>query len=137
MNSDHNAIIAKIRGRDMKLNDENRKGRIWKGYTKQKLLEGIRSEDWNGMYNTENIHIAVEIFTENLTKILNKIAPMGNFNNKVKYKSYIQRDTRELREQKHKLWKEYESNRTEENWGKYRRIRNKYTKYYIKGIRER
>ena len=128
LNSDHNVIVAKIRGRDMKLNDENRKGRIWKGYTKQKLLEGIRSEDWNGMYNTENIHIAVEIFTENLTKILNNIAPMGNFNNKVKYKNYIQRDTRNLRAQKHRLWKDYESNRTEENWGKYRRIRNKYTK---------
>ena len=39
LNSDHNVIVAKIRGRDMKLNDENRKGRIWKGYTKQKLLE--------------------------------------------------------------------------------------------------
>ena len=67
----------------MKMNEENKRGRIWKNYTR----DALKREDWSKMYNTEDINIAVEVFTKKLISILDSISPIGNFNNKVKYKS--------------------------------------------------
>lgn len=84
-------IMARIRGNNLRIKEGGNRGRIWKNYTKNKLIESLENIDWSELYSNENMNEIVHIFTKKMIGALNELAPEANFNNKIKYKNSIGR----------------------------------------------
>ena len=63
LNSDHNMIMARIRGNNLRIKEGGNRGRLWKNYIKDKLIKCLENIDWSELYRNENINEVVHIFS--------------------------------------------------------------------------
>ena len=117
-----------MRNRDIQTINDKKNRREWGRYSADILNECIDSENWDVIMNTENINIAVNTFTENSQRIIDKICPMRNVARRVRFKNYISRDTMEKRRNRDDAWKRYVRDKSQEYWENFKKFRNIYSK---------
>ena len=126
LNSDHDVLLAQIRGKDLNLIEERRRVRNWRGYSKEKFLIELKNQDWSKLYDTGDINKVVEEFTRILTLVMDKIAPIMNLNNRLRFQKYITSSTKQLRNQRNSAWDVWKRSNNGQDWDSYKVLRHKY-----------
>ena len=80
------------------------------------------------MYATENVDIAVDLFTRRLTDILDKMAPVKKFQVRTKYEAWLSDETKERMKERDRAQDTAALSGSQEDWAVYKRLRNDLTK---------
>ena len=73
---------------------------------------------------------AAELFTSKITSILDVMAPVKTFQTNSKYCPWLTDKTKAKIKDRNKAQADYSANKTDENFHKYKSLRNKVTKSY-------
>ena len=83
---------------------------------------------WSDMYRMEDINILLYCFNENLLQVLNEIAYIRNYSNKLRFKSYISSETKDKMRIRYNLKKLSMGRDRRLNKDDYKKARNMVTK---------
>ena len=93
--SDHRLILATRYAKNMRQNIRYCKKRSYKDFDEAKFLEEVDKISWWEVYSCNDVDIAVDIFTQKLTEILDRMAPIKKFQIKRKYAAWLTDITKE------------------------------------------
>ena len=93
--SDHSLILATRYAKNIRQNIKYCKKRSYKNFDKEKFLEEVGKISWWEVYSSTDVDIAVDIFTNKLTEILDRMAPIRKFQIRTKYAAWVGEDTKE------------------------------------------
>ena len=126
--SDHNLIelILKIKGLN-KVSQEIIK-RSWKNSSLEQLRLEIGNKNWDTIYTLQDPELANSFLEDNLTEILDRIAPNKIIQLNKKHKSWITNNTRKQMMERDEAREQARISKNENDWKKYRSLRNSCTK---------
>ena len=127
--SDHSMIIAERYTRKREEIQKYTQKRSYKRFNKDEYLNELRATGWLKLYLSEDVDEAVEIFTNNIKKILDRedMAPIKVFQNRRNYCPWISEETKELMKSRDEAVKRYNENKNEENSKEASRLRKQVT----------
>ena len=122
--SDHKLILA-IRQSKVKITNQRIVfKRSYKNFDPKVFLSAVSQISWWEVYSSENIESAVELFTNKLNSILNKMAPMKKFQVRTKYAPWMSSSTKEKVKIRDAAQKKASETGKTEDWMEYKTIRN-------------
>ena len=80
------------------------------------------------MYASEDVDVAVDIFTNKLTEILDKMAPVKKFQVRTRYAAWLSEDSKEKIMERDRAQEAAALSGSQEDWAGYKRLRNGLTK---------
>ena len=80
------------------------------------------------MYASEDVDVAVDTFTNKLTEILDKMAPVKKFQVRTKYAAWLSEDSKEKIKERDRAQDAAALSRSKEDWAVYKQLRNDLTK---------
>ena len=89
-----------------------------------KELENI---SWWEAYASEDVDVAVDIFTKKLTDILDRMAPVKKFQVRTKYATWLSEDTKEKIKDRDRAQEVAALSGSQEHWSVYKQLRNDLT----------
>ena len=126
--SDHKVIMGVRFAKMVKSSTRYVKKRSYKFFDEVKFLEKIRNTSWWDLYQTTDVNVAVELFTSKVNCILDKMAPIKTFQTNSKYCPWLTLETKEIIRERNKAQKTLSENKNDENFAKFKNLRNKVTK---------
>ena len=76
--SDHKLILVTRLSKNIKENIRYCKKRSYKNFDEKEFLKEVEKISWWEVYASEDVDVAVDIFTNKITEILDKMAPVKN-----------------------------------------------------------
>ena len=126
--SDHKVITA-VRCSKNAINvPKYIKKRSFKHFNELQFIEEIKKISWWQVYSSNDVNVAVHILTENITSILDKMAPIRIFQTRKKYVPWLEKETKLLMYKRDNLLSKAKSTNMKEDWDCYRQCRNMVTK---------
>ena len=125
--SDHSLILATRYAKNIRQNIKYCKKRSYKNFDKEKFLEEVGKISWWEVYSSTDVDIAVDIFTNKLTEILDRMAPIRKFQIRTKYAAWVGEDTKEKMQARNIAQQSAAISGLEEDWERYRLLRNQVT----------
>ena len=125
--SDHKIIIATRYTKAAVEKPRFIRKRSYKDFNAEVFVSEIRKIKWLELYLCENIELAVEIFTEKLSIILNRMAPVRVVQVRSKYAPWVSKETKDLIQLRNDLQKRASTSQSPEDWTHYREVRNQIT----------
>ena len=125
--SDHKLILATRFSKVIRTNVRYVKKRSYKNFHPQEFLEEVAKIRWLEIYQCESVDSAVQLFSEKLTKILDKLAPVKTVQTRTRYAPWLSQSTKLLIEQRDQAQRKASSSKLEEDWKLFRRLRNQVT----------
>ena len=101
--------------------------RSYKGFDEKKFLEEVAKITWWDVYNCNDVDLAVYIFTQKLTDILDRMAPVKKFQIRVKYAVWVCKETKSMMLDRDKAQQTASRSGLDSDWDTYRRLRNQVT----------
>ena len=125
--SDHKLITAVRYAKLLKMGERFVRKRSYKNFDESRFLWEVGKISWWQVYKSENVDEAVEIFTKNLTRILDRrdMAPIKTFQSRHHYASWLSQETKEMMEKRDKAIKKYSETRKPQDWEEAKALRNK------------
>ena len=123
--SDHKIIFATRYSRCFSRNQRIVKKRSYKNFDTAEFLVALRSISWWRIYSCNDVNLAVEMLTEDITKILDTMAPIKVFQVRTRYAPWISCSTKEWMKLRDEAQRQAGESNLEEDWIKYKRLRNK------------
>ena len=102
--------------------------RSYKNFDENKFREDFNKTSWWTLYNCTDVNQAVEIFTTNLTSLLDKHAPVRRFQTRKKYSPWLSTETKQLLKERNQAQMWAASTKNPDDWSAYKKLRNKATK---------
>ena len=101
--SDHVPVVASfVTNKKIPIHNSAITKRSQKLFTKERWNESLASRNWNEIYNCENIDDMVEIFTANVTEVMDEITPIKTFKIKSHHKFGLSEVAKEIMRQRDK-----------------------------------
>ena len=94
--SDHNIITVVRHSKSVVINNRYTKKRSYKDFDEDQFCNEVKKISWWSLYNATDVNIAVNIFTKNISEILNSMAPVRVFQTRRKYVPWITQETKSL-----------------------------------------
>ena len=106
--------------------------RSYKNFDQEKFLADLRSIDWTGVYSSQDVDIAVGVFTRLFTQALNQHAPWVIYQQRKRYAPWVTEATKNLMKNRDNLKKKAEDfalagddDAAAQAWKEYKKLRNK------------
>ena len=122
--SDHNVIEITVANKKKALIAQEVLMRKKMTITTEQLCEQLKEKDWTTLYETNDVDVANTILEENITSILNEVAPMVKIQPKRNNKSWITKETRQQFTERDRLRNRANTTRDDNDWELYRTARN-------------
>ena len=123
--SDHMMISGIRRSRSLRSSSRYIRKRSYKEFDPQIFLTKVQAISWLDHYLCDDVEKAVEIFTKNITNILDIMAPMKTFQVRANYAPFLSKETRDLMKARDELHKLASDTKNKDDWDRYKKIRNK------------
>ena len=79
------------------------------------------------MYKTDDVNVAVDIFTKKISQILDRMAPVKVFQNRRKYVPWLSKETKSLMTFRDNLLAQAQTSGCKEGWKRFKEVRNRVT----------
>ena len=122
--SDHLATMITKYSKELRSQPQTVKKRSYKHFCPQTFIQAIRKISWFDLYMCENVEDAVEIFTQNITGILDKMAPVKTFQMRNNFAPWISENTKEKIKNCDYALQKASQTKQNEDWAKYKQLRN-------------
>ena len=112
------------RSRSFKLSPKYIRKRSYKRFDHNTFVKAVQQISWLDLYLCDDVDKALEIFTNNITGILDEMAPMRTLQIRTNYAPWLSEETLELikaRDEAHKVAVE---TKCRDDWKKYKKVRN-------------
>ena len=125
--SDHKLITAVRYAKVIKMGEKYIRKRSYKRFDEGKFLDEVSRISWWPLYVSENVDEAVELFTKNMTAILDRedMAPMKTFQSRHNYVSWLSESTKEMMIKRDEAVKRFSESKNPADWEEAREMRNK------------
>ena len=123
--SDHRIIFATRFSRCISRKPRLIKKRSYKNCDAVQFLAAIRKISWWRIYSCNEINVAVEILTEEITSILDKMAPIKLFQVRTNYAPWLTANTKTLMQQRDSAQKKANETNLDDDWRAYKGLRNR------------
>ena len=126
--SDHKVIMGVRFARMIRNSTRYVRKRSYRNFDEEKFLDTVKNISWWGLYQETDVSRAAELFTSKITSILDVMAPVKTFQTNSKYCPWLTDKTKAKIKDRNKAQADYSANKTDENFHKYKSLRNKVTK---------
>ena len=126
--SDHKVIMGVRYAKILKNNTRYVRKRSYKEFNPKLFLENIRNLSWWDLYQSTDVNIAVELFTEKINGILDKMAPIRTFQTSTRYCPWLSEEAKRYMRERNNSQELFSKNKTSENLKNYKKCRNRATK---------
>ena len=113
--SDHKVIMGIRYSKLQRSSTRYVKKRSYKNFSELKFLEEIRKIRWWDVYLSTDIDEAVELFSNKVNVILDKMAPIKTFQTSSKYCPWLSEETTKLIKQRNNAQQAFSENKTRDN----------------------
>ena len=100
------------------------KKRCFKNFNAVDFIHEVKQIQWFDVYMTENIDLAVELLTEKILKILDKMAPIQKIQCRRKYAPWISDTTKKKILERNMAQRKASESNLDNDWVLYKRLRN-------------
>ena len=125
--SDHKLIFATRYSRVIKKNVRYVRKRSYKNFDPSVFLAEVENLKWWDIYQTEDLDLAVKLFSDKLTGILDQLAPVKTIQTRNKYVPWLSKETKNLMEQRDLAQGRAASSRSQEDWKMFKKLRTQVT----------
>ena len=125
--SDHRLILATRYAKNIRQNIRYCRKRSYKDFDEAKFLEEVDKISWWDVYSCTDVDLAVDIFTNKLTDILDRMAPIKKFQIKKKYATWLTDSTKDKMKTRDLAQQHASSSGLTEDWDRYKKLRNEVT----------
>ena len=125
--SDHKLVMATRFSKSFKQNIRYCKKRSYKNFNEEDFLREVENISWWEVYASEDVDVAVDIFTKKLTDILDRMAPVKKFQVRTKYATWLSEDTKEKIKDRDRAQEVAALSGSQEHWSVYKQLRNDLT----------
>ena len=94
--SDHKLIFATRHSKVIKKNARYVRKRCYKNFEPSVFLSELEHIKWWDIYQSDNVEIAVQLFSDKLTVILDRLAPVKTIQTRTKYVPWLSKQTKQL-----------------------------------------
>ena len=102
------------------------KKRIFKNFSKEEFMADIkRIKWWPGVYSCANASVAADNLNQELSKVLDKWAPIRKVQIRQNYRPWISKETKDLINQRNLAQELASRSNKAEDWQKFKDLRNK------------
>ena len=122
---DHKLIFATRFSKNITRNPRIIKKRSFKNFDAQEFLIAIRKISWWKIYSCEDVNLAVKMLSEEITKILDVMAPIKVIQVRTNYAPWLSPKTKELMKQRDLAQKKASESNLADDWKDFRVIRNR------------
>ena len=98
--------------------------RSFKTFCFETFLNAIRKVKWLDVYLSDDVEVAVNIFTNKITEILDVMAPLKTIQVRTNYLPWMSDVTKENIKLRNELHKKAKDTKLETDWKQYRKLRN-------------
>ena len=125
--SDHKLITAVRYAKVVKVGQKYVRKRSYKKLDEGKFLDEVSRIKWWPLYMSKNVEEAVEIFTKNLTVILDRadMAPVKTFQSRHHYAGWLSEETKTMMVARDDAVKKFSETKDPADWEKARALRNR------------
>ena len=102
--------------------------RSFKNFDESIFLQQIRNTSWWDIYQSTDANEAVDIFTNKVNIILDKMAPVKTFQTSSKYCPWLTEQTKTKIRERNQAQEILSENKNQENYDKFKKLRNEVTK---------
>ena len=125
--SDHKLIFAIRYSKVIKKNVRYVRKRSYKNFDSTAFLAEVENLQWWDLYQTEDVNLAVELFSDKLTGILDRLAPVKTIQTRNKYVPWLSQETKNLMQQRDQAQGRAASSNSQEDWKQFKKLRNQVT----------
>ena len=126
--SDHRFLTATKISKSIKENIRYCKKRSYKEFNEEAFLKEVEKIRWWGVYSTNDVDSAVDIFTNKITEILDRMAPVKKFQTRTKYAAWVGKSTKQKMKERDRAHQAAIQSKSVEDWARYKKMRNNITK---------
>ena len=126
--SDHKLIMGVRFSKIMKSSTRYVTKRSFKNFDESSFLQQIRITSWWDIYQSTDANEAVDIFTNKVNIILDKMAPVKTFQTSSKYCPWLTEQTKTKIKERNQAQEILSENKNQENYDKFKKLRNEVTK---------
>jgi hypothetical protein len=125
--SDHKLIFATRHSKVIKKNARYVRKRCYKNFESSVFLSEVEKIKCWDIYQADNVDIAVQLFSDKLTEILDRLAPLKTIQTRTRYVPWLSKETKTLIEQRDLAQSSAARSRNQEDWNKFKKLRNQVT----------
>ena len=122
--SDHNMISTKIRVKGVEKSQNELFARDKKNFVEKDFKQAISMIDWTSLYQQEDLNLANDLFATKIGNILNEMAPMKKIQLRNRVTPWVTSVTKDLMKDRDKARNLASETNLQDNWSKYRKLRN-------------
>ena len=123
--SDHMFISAIRKSKSINCSPQYIRKRSYKHFDEHLFKRTIRKIGWLDVYLSEDVNIALNMFTEKILNILDVMAPLKTFQVRRKHNPWISNDTLQMMKERNQLQEIASKSNSNADWEKFRQVRNK------------
>ena len=123
--SDHKIIYATRFSKSIPCNERIIKKRSFKNFDKLKFIEKVRNIKWWEIYSCDEVDKAVEFLSNELTHILDELAPLRVFQVRSNYAPWLSVGTKQWMKFRDEAFQAAIQSQSDYDWMNYRSLRNK------------
>ena len=125
--SEHRLIMAVRHSKVSQEKHRYTKKRTYKHFNENTYLNELRQCKWWDVYSSNDVNRAVELFTEKISNILDRMAPIKIFQNRNNFAGWLSQKTKDKMKERDSLLKKASTTKQDSDWKHYRKIRNEVT----------
>ena len=125
--SDHRLVQVTRYTKNIRQNIRYCMKRSYKHFDEAEFLEEVKNISWWDVYSSNDVDIAVDIFTGKLTEILDRMAPIKKFQIRSRYASWLSSSTKEKMKIRDQAQHTAGTSGLAQDWAMYRKMRNEVT----------
>ena len=122
--SDHNVVIAKIRGKGKTTTFQSVRKRDWRNFEQKTYTDKVRKINWGKMKLMEDPDLMAEYFVTQINRVLDVLAPMKTWQPKRRDKNWLKEETLGILADRDVARKTAMESKSDEDWARYKRLRN-------------
>ena len=123
--SDHKLIGATRYATSIKRNVRYVTKRCYKNFKKEDFIFAVKQISWWHLYACDDVEMALQMLTDNLTKILDEMAPIRTIQIRENYAPWLSSETKQLMAERDHAQKIAADTESENDWKLFKRIRNR------------
>ena len=125
--SDHKVIMGVRFAKMIRNSTRYVRKRSYKNFDEEQFLKCVKQLSWWDLYQETDVSQAVELFTNKINNILDRMAPVKTFQTSSKYCPWLSEGTKAMIGERNKAQNLVSENKNDENYKKYKSLRNKVT----------
>ena len=123
--SDHKLIGATRYSSKIKKSVRYVTKRCYKHFNREQFISEVRKINWWQIYECEDVELVLQILTDNLTNILDQMAPIRTIQIRENYAPWLSQETKNVMTERDIAQQVAATSKFEDDWKIFKRLRNK------------